>query len=79
MEKYSDRIGNIITEQTNSEDSIFNQILFISKKMAIDFYDIYSSEWISMNNGISRNVITGQTKDNYELLNEFLTKYLIKK
>jgi len=42
LQRYSTKIGDIITEQTNSEKSTFNQLLSVSKKMAIDFYDVTS-------------------------------------
>ena len=78
LQRYSSKIGDIITEQTNSEDSTFNQLLSASKKMAIDFYDVTSNKWITLNDGTSRNVMTGEIKSNEDLLDEFLKNYLIR-
>jgi len=78
LQRYSDKIGDIITEQTNSEDSTFNQLLSASKKMAIDFYDVSSNQWITLNDGTSRNVRTGEVKSNEDLLSDFLKNYLIR-
>jgi len=78
LQRYSDKIGVIITEQTNSEDSTFNQLLSASKKMAIDFYDVSSNQWITLNDGTSRNVRTGEVKSNEDLLSDFLKNYLIR-
>jgi len=78
LQRYSSKIGDIITEQTNSEDSTFNQLLSASKKMAIDFYDETSKKWTTLNDGTSRNVITGEIKSNEDLLADFLKNYLIR-
>lgn len=78
LQRYSSKIGDIITEQTNSEDSTFNQLLSASKKMAIDFYDVTSNKWTTLNDGTSRNVITGEIKSNEDLLADFLKNYLIR-
>lgn len=78
LQRYSSKIGDIITEQTNSEDSTFNQLLSASKKMAIDFFDVTSNQWITLNNGASRNVKTGEVKSNEDLLSDFLKNYLIR-
>ena len=78
LQRYSSKIGDIITEQTNSEDSTFNQLLSASKKMAIDFYDVTSNKWITLNDGTSRNVMTGEIKSNEDLLADFLKNYLIR-
>jgi hypothetical protein len=78
LQRYSSKIGDIITEQTNSEESIFNQLLSASKKMAIDFYDVTSNQWITLNDGTSRNVKTGEVKSNEDLLSDFLKNYLIR-
>lgn len=63
---------------SNSEDSMFNQILSASKKMAIDFYDVTSNQWITLNDGTSRNIRTGEIKSNEDLLSDFLKNYLIR-
>ena len=78
LQRYSSKIGDIITEQTNSEDSTFNQLLSASKKMAIDFYDVTSNKWITLNDGTSRKVMTGEIKSNEDLLADFLKNYLIR-
>jgi len=78
LQRYSSKIGDIITEQTNSEDSTFNQLLSASKKMAIDFYDVTSNKWTTLNDGTSRNVMTGEIKSNEDLLADFLKNYLIR-
>ena len=78
LQRYSDKIGDIIIEQTNSEDSTFNHLISVSKKMAIDFYDVSSSQWITLNDGTSRNIKTGEVKSNEDLLADFLKNYLIR-
>tara|TARA_R110000823_G_scaffold300282_1_gene421067 strand:- start:349 stop:642 length:294 start_codon:yes stop_codon:yes gene_type:complete len=78
LQRYSSKIGDIITEQTNSEDITFNQLLSASKKMALDFYDMISNQWITLNDGNSRNVRTGKIKSNEDLLSDFLKNYLIR-
>ena len=78
LQRYSSKIGDIITEQTNSEDSTFNQLLSASKKMAIDFYDVTSNKWITLNDGTSKNIRTGEIKSNEDLLADFLKNYLIR-
>ena len=78
LQRYSSKIGDIITEQTNSEDSTFNQLLSASKKMAIDFFDVTSNQWITLNDGTSRNVKNGEIKSNEDLLSDFLKNYLIR-
>lgn len=78
LQRYADKIGDIIAEQTKSEESTFNQLISTSKKMAIDFYDVSSNQWISLNDGTSRNVKTGEVKDNENLLSDFLKNYLIR-
>ena len=78
LQRYSTKIGDIITEQTNSEKSTFNQLLSVSKKMAIDFYDVTSNQWITLNDGTSRNIKTSEIKQNEDLLNDFLKNYLIR-
>lgn len=78
LQRYPSKIGDIITEQTNSEDSTFNQLFSASKKMAIDFFDVTSNQWITLNDGTSRNVKTGEVKSNEDLLSDFLKNYLIR-
>ena len=78
LQRYSTKIGDIITEQTYSQKSTFNQLLSVSKKMAIDFYDVTSNQWITLNDGTSRNIKTSEIKQNEDLLNDFLKNYLIR-
>ncbi len=78
LQRFSNKISNILSEQTESEKSTFQQILITAKKMAIDFYDVKSNQWISLNDGTSRNVKTGEKKSNEDLLNDFLGDYLIR-
>lgn len=74
-QKFQEKIGNIITENTDSEESTFNQILNASKKMAIAFWEANHYWEPQLGDTKARNVFNGEQKEIDEILGEFLSKY----
>ena len=74
-QRFKDRIYDIIDGKIDGVQSVKEQIVSVSKNMAIAFWE-YSHEWEpQLGDTKARNIYSGEEKEIDEILSEFLSNY----
>lgn len=74
-QKFNDRISDIIDCKIDGVKSVKEQIIFVSKKMTIAFWEANHHWEPQLGDTKARNIFNGEQKEINEILGEFLSKY----
>jgi hypothetical protein len=75
VQKFNERISDIIESKIDGVKSVKEQIIFASKKMTVAFWEANHFWEPQLGSTKARNIFNGEEKEIDEILGEFLSMY----